>query len=278
MKTTTAARRVRIALTCVLAALLTAITAPSASASTYPSSMDALGDSITRAFNTCWFPFVDCVRNNWSTGTNSEVDSYYLRLTELNPDLRGNNHNDAVSGAVMADLDAQAADAVSRDVELVTILMGNNDACADTIDTMTSVSEFQSQFETAMSRLDNGIPNAEIKVASLPDIYQLWELFHDDSDAVSTWDAYDICQALLENPQSTDPADVERRETFRQRVIDYNTVLEDVCSQYSQCQFDGNAGFNTTFKERHVSTRDYFHPSVEGQTLLASVAWNSLGY
>ncbi len=278
MKTKTAARRIRIALTCVLAALITSITAPSANAATYPDSMDALGDSITRAFNTCWFPFVDCTQNSWATGTNSDVNSYYLRLNELNPAIQGNNHNDAVSGAVMADLDGQAADAVSRNVELVTILMGNNDACSSSIDTMTPVSTFQSQFEAAMSRLDSGIPNADIKVGSLPDIYQLWELFHDDPDAVSTWDSYDICQSLLANPQSTDPADVERRETFRQRVIDFNTVLENVCAQYSQCQFDNNAGFNTTFKEQHVSTRDYFHPSVEGQALLAGVAWNALGY
>lgn len=278
MKNQTASRRIRIALTCVLAALLTSFTAPQASAATYPNSMDALGDSITRAFNTCFFVFTDCVRNNWSTGTDSDVNSYYQRLSALNPSLEGNNYNDAVSGAVMADLDAQAADAVGRDVELVTVLMGANDACTDTIDTMTPVSTYQSQFETAMSRLDSGIPNADVKVVSVPDIYQLWELFHDNSDARSTWDTYDICQSLLANPQSTATADVERRETFRQRVIDYNTALENVCSQYSQCQFDNNAGFNTTFTEQDVSTRDYFHPSVAGQALLADVAWNSLGY
>ncbi|MBA0128287.1 SGNH/GDSL hydrolase family protein [Haloechinothrix sp. YIM 98757] len=270
--------RARVAIVAVLAAVLGATTAPAASAASEPDSMDALGDSITRAFNTCFFAWTDCVANSWSTGTNSDVDSYYSRLLARNSGIEGNNDNDASTGAVMADLDNQAADAVSREVELVTILMGSNDACTDTIEEMTDVDTFRNQFETAMSRLDSGIPGADIKVASIPDIYQLWELFHDNDDAVSTWDSYDICQSLLKNPRSDDPADVERRETFRQRVIDYNAELESVCADYSRCEFDGNAVFGTTFEERHVTTRDYFHPSVEGQALLAEVTWQSIGY
>ncbi|SNR87260.1 hypothetical protein SAMN06265360_12622 [Haloechinothrix alba] len=137
---------------------------------------------------------------------------------------------------------------------------------------------FREQFDAAMSRLDSGIPGACVKVASIPDIHQLWELFRDNDDAASTWDSYDICPSLLENPRSDAPEDVERREAFRQRVIDYNTELESVCSGCSQCEFDGNAAFDTTFEERHVTTREYFHPGAEGQILLAEVAWQSIGY
>jgi hypothetical protein len=48
--------RLRVA---VLAAVLVVVSVgvTSARASAYPNSMDALGDSITRAFNTCSFPF-----------------------------------------------------------------------------------------------------------------------------------------------------------------------------------------------------------------------------
>lgn len=38
---------------------------------------------------------------------------------------------------------------------------------------------------------------------------------------------------------------------------------------------DGNAVFNYPFQPRHVSTRDYFHPSLEGQRVLAEVTWNA---
>jgi hypothetical protein len=39
------------------------------------------------------------------------------------------------------------------------------------------------------------------------------------------------------------------------------------------CRFDGNTVFNYPFQPRHVSIRDYFHPSLEGQRVLAEVTW-----
>ncbi|HEU5034584.1 MAG TPA: SGNH/GDSL hydrolase family protein [Mycobacteriales bacterium] len=246
--------------------------------SAYPNSMDALGDSITRAFNTCSFPFTDCTQNSWATGTNKTVNSYYLRLLKLNPAINGNNFNDAVSGAKMSDLNGQAQNAVSRKVGVVTILMGSNDACTSSISTMTPTSTFQSQFQQALTTLTTGLPNVQIRVGSIPDAYQLWTLFHANSSAVNTWNAYGICQSLLANATSTAQADIDRRATFRQQEIDYNTALQTVCAQFAQCTFDNDAGFNTQFSSGDVSTRDYFHPSISGQTLLANVAWSALGY
>ena len=72
-------------------------------------------------------------------------------------------------------------------------------------------------------------------------------------------------------------ADVDRRAFVRQRDIDFNGALADVCSRYSQCRFDGNAVFNTTFTVSDVSTRDYFHPSLSGQAKLAAGSW-TVGY
>lgn len=87
-----------------------------------------------------------------------------------------------------------------------------------------------------------------------------------------------MCQALLDNPTSTAPADMQRRQTFRQRIIDYNSVLHNVCALYARCEYDGGVSFATNFQKTHVSTRDYFHPSVQGQALIADVTWNALGY
>src|SRR5829696_6117181 len=101
-------RRLLVALAAALC--LVALAAPAAHA-VYPSSMAALGDSITRAFNTCSFPFVDCTANSWATGTNTTVNSFYLRLLAVNPRIRGQLFNDAVSGAQMDDLPGQAATA-----------------------------------------------------------------------------------------------------------------------------------------------------------------------
>ncbi len=268
--------------TCIalLAALLTIVSfgLASARAAAYPNSMDALGDSITRAFNTCSSSFTDCPENSWATGTNSKVDSYYLRLLALNPGISGHNYNDAVSGTKMGELNAQAEKAVSRKVELVGILMGQNDACTSSISTMTAVATFQSQFETAMKTLTTGLPSAQLNVGSLANVYRLWEIFHTNSSAVNTWNSLKICQSLLANPTSLAKEDEERRLKVRQREEEYDSVLQSVCAKYTHCKFDNDAGFKTVFNTNDVSTRDYFHPSVEGQALIASTAWSAFPF
>jgi hypothetical protein len=48
-----------------------------------PTSIDALGDSITRGYDsqgTGCGAFADCPANSWATGTNSGVNSYYTRV------------------------------------------------------------------------------------------------------------------------------------------------------------------------------------------------------
>src|SRR5215203_3932702 len=71
----------------------------------YPNSIASAGDSITRAFNTCGFPFIDCAANSWSTGTSSSVSSVYSRILARNGLIAGKNANDAKTGARMIDLD-----------------------------------------------------------------------------------------------------------------------------------------------------------------------------
>jgi hypothetical protein len=269
--------RASLALACAALAVAS-LGVVSAQASAYPNSMDALGDSITRAFNTCSFPFTDCPENSWATGTNKTVNSYYLRLLALNPGISGHNNNDAVSGAKMTELKGQAEKAVSKKVELVGVLMGANDACTSSISTMTSVANYQSQFEGAMKTLTSGIPSAQINIGSLPNVYRLWEIFHTNSSAVNTWNSLKICQSLLANPTSLAKADEERRLQVKGREEEFDSVLQSVCAKYTQCKYDNGAGFKTVFNTNDVSTRDYFHPSIEGQTLVAKVAWEAFPF
>ena len=236
-----------------------------------PNSMAVLGDSISRAYNACP-TFGECLASVWSTGTDIGVDSHYTRLLAINPAIAGNGHNDAVSGTVMANLNGQAAIAVSQNVDYVTIEMGGNDGCKSTEAQMTAAAAYQAQFQQAMTTLTNGLPNARILVASVPDLMQLWAVGKDIPAARSVW-ALGICQSMTANPLSTAPADVDRRARVRQRVIDYNTALATVCAQYVNCKFDQNAVFNSAFAASDVSTTDYFHPSYAGQTGLAILTY-----
>jgi lysophospholipase L1-like esterase len=240
----------------------------------YPNSIASTGDSITRGFNDCWFPYVDCPSASWSTGTSSY--SHYRRILTVNPAISGRSYNHSVSGADMADLTGQVQGVIGRGAQYVTILMGANDVCASSEAGMTPVSVFRDQFAAALAGLTGALPNARIFVSSIPDIHQLFSLYRYDLAANSVWAIAGICQSMLANPFSNSASDVARRARVRQRNIDYNTVLAEACAFYTRCRFDGNAVFNTPFVRSDVTTRDYFHPSVSGQAKLASVTWGQV--
>jgi len=239
----------------------------------YPNSIASTGDSITRAFNTCGFPFVDCIANSWSTGTSSSVNSVYSRILARNALIAGSNPNDAKTGAKMIDLNGQVTTAGSQRVELVTILMGANDVCTSSEAAMTPVATLQAQFRQALETVTKALPNARIGVSSIPNIYNLWSILRGNSTARFVWGLYGICKSMLANPNSTAQADVDRRARVAQRNRDDNDAIAAVCAQYIHCRFDGYAAYNLVFTTSDVSTRDYFHPSVAGQAKAAAVAW-----
>jgi hypothetical protein len=157
--------------------------------------------------------------------------------------------------------------------------MGGNDLCTDTVAQMTSVPDFRAQFAAAMTTLTNGSPGTKVYVVSIPDVWQLWNLFKNNFWARFVWSSAQICQSLLANPTSTNTADVQRRAAVQQRNRDFNTALKEVCESAAnaqRCWFDQNKVFEFKFGTSDVSG-DYFHPSVEGQRKLSDVSWKA-GY
>lgn len=241
----------------------------------YPNSMAALGDSITRAFNTGALPFTDEERNSWATGSNEPVGSHYLRILGQEQAVLGRNDNEARSGARVEDLLAQVRAANEDAVSYVTILIGANDVCTSSVDSMTSVDTFRDAFGEAMQALTAGSPRARIFVASIPDIYRLWALLKDSFWARLAWRVLHVCPSLLDDPRSTDADDVRRRRAVRGRTRDFNEQLEGVCARYLHCRFDDRAVFADPFTPADVTTRDFFHPSLEGQQRLSSITWDA---
>jgi lysophospholipase L1-like esterase len=238
-----------------------------AAAAPPPRRMAAIGDSITQAADACcWYG--DHPANSWSTGGASwdGILSHYERIRAGNPSVTA--YNDSVSGARMSDAPGQAAKAVSQGAKYVTILMGANDLCTSSTSTMTSVDTFRSQFRQTLATLKSGAPSARILVASIPNVYHLWELYRYDLIAQSVWAAAGICQSLLSLSNTS-----TQRDAVRTRNIAFNAVLAEECAAYTNCRFDGNAVFNYSFSKGQVSKLDYFHPSLSGQAALASVTW-----
>lgn len=257
------------------AALLTAGAAGTtahASSPPLPNSIAAIGDSISQAYDVCC-SYGNHPANSWTTGYSSTdgVSSHYERILAANGAISGHYYDDAVSGAKVGDTGTQASSAVSQAAQYVTILIGANDVCTSSISSMTPTATFQSQFQSTMSTLESGLPaGANIFVSSIPNIYQLWSVLHNNSTAEFVWYSAQICQSML-NPNNTE---TQRQQVLSQEEAD-NSVLQQVCQQYANCLWDNLATFNTAFSASQVSTLDYFHPNLSGQAALASGTWGA---
>jgi lysophospholipase L1-like esterase len=234
--------------------------------------MASLGDSMTTAYGSC-LALVACPRNSWSTGDTPAVQSHYRRILAGNPAIKGNARNYAVNGAVAADLAAQATKAALAKPAYVTILIGANDACRRRITDMTDPDTFSAQVGAALAVLKTKVPKARILIASIPDVYQVWQLGHSHRAAIAVW-RLGVCQSLLADPTSTDNVDVARRLTFRDRISTYDELLSSACRRYgAHCRYDGGAVHRTQFTLAQLSVLDFFHPNASGENRLASVSF-----
>jgi len=263
----TGARVIAVSL-CTAAVLLAGLAGPAAAAEPpRPDSVAAIGDSISQATDVCCF-FGNWPGQSWSTGGSSwgGVTSHVERLRAGGGGVGA--FNDSVAGARMRDAPAQAARAVAQRAGYVTVLMGANDLCTSSPSTMTSPEAFRARFEETMRTLEGLPQGSHVFVASIPNVYRLWQVLRGNALAQSVWFLARICQSVLA-PTNTEAA----RQQVVQRELAFNAILAEVCGRYPNCRFDGNAVYEFDFQPSQVSTLDYFHPSLAGQAALARVTW-----
>jgi lysophospholipase L1-like esterase len=262
------ARIVLLALVVVLAGL---VAQPAWAAPPLPSSMAAIGDSITRAYDVCC-SYGDHPGQSWSSGSTSYdgIVSHYERIRRVNPAITGRGYNDAVSGAKMAAAPTQATQAVNQGARYVTILLGANDLCTSSPSTMTSTTTFRAQFSQAMATLMAQERDPYVFVSSIPNLYQLWEALHTNSLARWAWSNFHICQSML----AATNTETQRQQVVAREVA-FNQILAEVCAAYARCRWDNKAVYNYRFSASQVSSLDFFHPSLSGQAALARVTWTA---
>jgi lysophospholipase L1-like esterase len=245
---------------------------PPAPTGKLPSSMAALGDSLSAGYGACLFP-APCERNSWATGDGTQIVSHYERLVDANPKLSGNAHNFAAPKARAADLLAQAHRAVGVKAQYVTVQIGANDACHGQLADMTTPADFRAQVDSALAVLKAGLPNAKVLVVSIPDVYRVWQIGHSHRVAVRAW-SRDVCPALLANPTSVSDVDAARRSVFRDRITAYDRALEAACAAYgTHCRWDGGAVHKVKFELNSLAPFDFFHPNAGGQQSMADVTF-----
>jgi lysophospholipase L1-like esterase len=253
---------------------LNVIGVPHAAATTaappLPDRMAAIGDSISQAYDDCCY-YGNHPQDSWSTGwgyPSNGVDSHYARILAANPAIAGNDHDDAVAGAKVADIGTQVQQAISQRAQYVTILIGANDVCTSAAAAMTPTATFQSEFRTAVRSLRAGLPGAHIFVSSIPNIYRLWSVLRFNPIAELVWYGAGICQSMLSPFNSS----TERQRVLAQVVAD-NGALAQVCLSTPGCRWDADATFNYSFGASQISHLDYFHPNRSGQAVLAAETW-----
>lgn len=238
-----------------------------------PGSVAAVGDSITRGFDACSV-LADCPEVSWATGSDSLVRSLAVRLLGTSK-AADRSWNHAVSGARMAQLPEQMALAAKERPELVTVMMGANDACRDSVRLMTPVADFRASFEASMRQLRAGAPKTQVYVSSVPDLKRLWSTGRLNETGKKIWEL-GICQSMLADADDLGPAAVARRDAVQDRVVAYNEVLRDVCAKDRHCRYDGGAVFGFRFTGAQLSQWDWFHPSRDGQARLAEIAYRNI--
>ncbi|MFG3488618.1 SGNH/GDSL hydrolase family protein [Streptomyces sp. NPDC047972] len=238
-----------------------------------PASVAAVGDSVTRAFDACAI-LADCPESSWATGTDTAVNSLAMRL--LGPEkAAARSWNLARSGARMAELPEQMAAAAAERPELVTVMMGANDACRATPELMTPVADFRTQFETALARLRKGAPKTQVYVASVPSLMHLWSTGRIVPMGLEVW-KLGVCGAMLADAADLGASAERRRAEVQGRVVAYNRVLSEVCAKDERCRYDGGAVFGFRFDRAQLSPWDFFHPSRDGQARLAELAYRRI--
>ncbi len=248
----------------------------------------------------------------WSTGYNAydPVFSLNERFEAADSTIYFENNatrdgflNYAESGSKMDDFVGQANEVVAsadqtpdNTVGSLTILLGNNDVCSDSLESMTLPDQFESQYRAGLDVLAASMSTktAYIHVSSIPAIYWLWQVMRQN-----TWCRFFAwpfvpCQNLLANPDNDcgagdshlDPDTIHvddgpnciRRKQFHAKIRDiYNPILKKVLQEYVNTGRLPNAYyvdiFDIHFAAVHVNTGDCFHPSVEGHALMADVQW-----
>ena len=250
--------------------------------------------------------------NVWSTGYagGDGVNAINERYETIAPDDYYENNsgrdpvfNQAVSGAVMADFAGQAQDVVSAvsqtpsgNAGQVTVLLGNNDVCADSLSAMTDPAQFEAQYRAGLDVLaaSEATRQAQIHVSGIPAIYWLWNAKRGNFVCrVFIW-PFVPCQNLLDNPADDcasgtsrndpdhdypgDGSDCLRRKQFHRLIRDtYNPILRDVLEEYRQSGALPNARYidisDVKFGSADVNGGDCFHPSKAGHALLGDTEW-----
>ena len=232
----------------------------------YPSSMAALGDSLTFAAST-----PNGVADSWTTGTTPAVKSHYLRILAANPRIKGKAYNLAVGNATFLEDKAQAREAIARHVEYITVWGGEEWCGADDLSGLTK------DLAGLLAVLARGKPQPRVLVVSVRNPATMFRALRAHRSAVRRdWpNGLPILNCSLfvgaKPAQDSKPAAVAKAAASAARV---NAAIALECARFSWCRFDGNAVYRMPLQFADLSN-DAVHLTQAGQRHVAEVTWRA---
>jgi lysophospholipase L1-like esterase len=256
-----------------------------------PKRIYANGDSITRAVNAN-LPS-DNLNLSWVSGYFGfwqqlfglpNIQSHNQRISANFGEQGRKNWTVAASGARVEDFVSQASGAAGKGATYATVMLGANDVCRESIVDLPTDAEFANNFRAGMISLLSNLPDgATVQVVAIPDLKRLYDIGQDKTalgivNCQVLW-AFTApgfpCSSML-SPSNTE-AD---RQYVRSRNLRYNEILQEVTAaqalQYPTKFISfTDVPFTYQFSQREISNIDCYHPSWEGQKILARETWNN---
>ncbi len=282
-----------------------------------PRSMGALGDSMTAGFlahfqrqtsklpwNQAWLltqiaafglsqetRFLESPGLSWATGLDSKniVKSHARRLLSLGLKSGRNVINESVTGDASQELlmsqihnlnKASRSRFGTQYPDYVTLLIGANDACAETTEEMEDLGTFYARFYMVTEELLWNSPKTHVLVSHLPNIEKIRAIAKDASvfgfDTLGITTCQDLWETINLCPTFTTLSDPLERQKVSTRISQYNQVMSDVTKQLRGRYGDrlrlSKRAYEVEFTPDHLSL-DCFHPNARGQNMLSEETW-----
>lgn len=240
----------------------------------WPNSLVVIGHSGATGWNSDPSqPLSDVRENSWATGDSSAVNSVYRRALAQNPELEGNNFNEALDGSNVDDLPRQVEWALAEVPlpDLFVIQSVDNDIRCDGTDD-ANYQTYGDRMAAVLSAISEAAPDARIFVVGL------WATVDNYTEVTAQ------IPAALAGNQGGGPCDVFDQSgdelpeamTYYQDVIDqYQAQLAAGCAMVPNCTYGGDAVRNMVIDADDL-TADSYHLSVQGHAKMAEITWSVL--
>jgi lysophospholipase L1-like esterase len=164
--------------------------------------------------------------------------------------------------------------------DYVTLLIGANDACAETPEEMEDLGTFYARFYMVTEELLWNSPKTHVLVSHLPNIEKIRAIAKDASvfgfDTLGITTCQDLWETINLCPTFTTLSDPIERQKVSTRISQYNQVMTDVTKQLRGRYGDrlrlSKRAYEVEFTPDHLSL-DCFHPNARGQNRLAEETW-----